>query len=172
MNFNQKKISYNVILPNLRYKNGNVYFKSKYPIKLKINDKLIYKNEFILKDLQMDGNIDYMGTNLICNILKEELEDGLKINIEYYSNRYTSLSDMQKFARYIEACILDINMEDDLSMNDDCYENKIKNYSENLNYSSSEIEEENTESSPNYEDDVDYEDDEYLESNKYQFDKF
>ena len=43
--------SFNLLLTNLRYKNECIYFKSKSPIKLKVNNKTIFKDEFLLKDL-------------------------------------------------------------------------------------------------------------------------
>jgi hypothetical protein len=138
--------SFNVLLPNLRYKNEQIYFKSKSPIKLKINDKIIFNNEFILKDLSFSQTLNYMDMDIHCTIIKIEYDDGLKMNIKYNSNEYNYTSFMQKIARYVEASILGINIdESDSDYSEEYYDDKIKEFTENVSIYSEEIYEETSE---------------------------
>lgn len=143
--------SFNVLLPNLRYKNNDgIYFKSKNPIKLEINNKTIFKNEFLLKDLAYSQTLNYMDIDIHCTIIKIEYDDGLKMNIKYDSNEYNYTSFMQKIARYIEASILGINIDESdyeyTDYSEEYYDNKIKEFTENISIYSEEIYEEISES--------------------------
>ena len=141
--------SFNVLLPNLRYKNNGIYFKLKDPIKLEINNKIIFKNEFLLKDLEYSQTLNYMNIDIHCTIIKTEYDDGLKMSIKYDSNEYNYTSFMQKIARFVEASILGINIDeldaeyDDYSQ--DYYDDKIKEFTENISDCSEEIYEETSE---------------------------
>lgn len=135
--------SFNVLLPNLRYKNDGIYFKSKNPIKLEINNKTIFKNEFLLKDLSYSQTLNYMDIYINCTIIKTEYDDGLKMNIKYDSNEYNYTSFMQKIARYVEGSILGINIDESESdYSEEYYDDKIKEFSENISIYSEEIYEE------------------------------
>jgi hypothetical protein len=137
--------SFNVLLPNLRYKNDCIYFKSKSPIKLKVNNKTIFKDEFLLKDLSFTQTLNYMDMDIHCKIIKVEYDDGLKMNIKYDSNEHNYMSIMQQIARFVEASILGINIDDSESeydnYSDEYYDNKIKDYAENISEYSEEISE-------------------------------
>lgn len=141
--------SFNVLLPNLRYKNDCIYFKSKTPIKLKVNNKTIFKDEFLLKDLSFTQTLNYMDMDIHCKIIKVEYDDGLKMNIKYDSNEHNYMSIMQQIARFVEASILGINIDDSESEYDDYsdeyYDNKIKDYVENISVYSEEYVDENSE---------------------------
>lgn len=138
--------SFNVLLPNLRYKNDGIYFKSKNPIKLEINNKTIFKNEFLLKDLAYSQTLNYMDIDIHCTIIKTEYDDGLKMNIKYNSNEYNYTSFMQKIARYVEASILGINIdESESNYSEEYYDDKIKEFTENISIYSEEIYEETSE---------------------------
>ncbi len=152
--------SFNVLLPNLRYKKttDKLYFKAKQPIKLKVNHKNIFKDEFVLKDLSYTQTINYMGIDIHCNIIKVEYDDGLKMNIKYKSNEYNYMSFMQKVAKFAEGCILGVNIDDlesrsvDYS-NDNGYDyvEKISNYSEEYNDEEHEIDNNNNDNNDNNE---------------------
>lgn len=138
-----KSNSFNVLLPNLRYKNENIYFKPKSPIKLNINNKIIFTSEFILKDLTYSQTLNYMDIDLYCTIIKAEYDDGLKMNIKYDSNEHNYTLFMQKIARYVEASILGINIDESEDEYDDyseeCYDDKIKEFTDNISEYSEEI---------------------------------
>jgi len=124
-----KIISYEALLPNLRYKNNNIYFISKNPIKIKKNNKIDYINEYILKNISLTGKITCIKTELNCTILKKEDKNGLIVNIKYRDNSDIYKQDMQKFARAIEAAILGIDlMDDDESEEIDIYSNYNNDY--------------------------------------------
>ena len=65
---NKKNTSFQVLLPNLIYKNDELYFKSKYPMKIKQNNKFEYKNDFLLKDVNLERKINIRGMILKCKI--------------------------------------------------------------------------------------------------------
>ena len=128
-----KIISYEAILPNLRYKNDNIYFISKNPIKIKKNNKIDYINEYILKNISFTGKITCINTELNCTILKKEDKNGLIVNIKYRDSSDIYKQDMQKFARAIEAAILGIDiMEDDETEETDTYSNNYSYYANNM----------------------------------------
>lgn len=125
-----KIISYEALLPNLRYKNNNIYFISNNPIKIKKNNKIDYIYEYILKNISLTGKITCINTELNCTILEKEDKDGLIVNIKYRDSSDIYKPDMQKFARAIEAAILRIDlMEDDESEETDNYCNYNNDYS-------------------------------------------
>ena len=139
--------SFSVLLPNLRYKNDGIYFKSKNPIKLNINNKTIFKSDFLLKDLEYSQTLNYMNIDIHCTIIKTEYDDGLKMSIKYDSNEYNYTSFMQKIARFVEASILGINIDESESdYSQDYYDDKIKEFTENISDYSEEIYEEISES--------------------------
>jgi len=132
--------SFNVLLPNLRYKNENIYFKPKSPIKLNINNKIIFTSEFILKDLTYSQTLNYMDIDLYCTIIKAEYDDGLKMNIKYDSNEHNYTLFMKKISRYVEASILGINInETESEYNEEYYDDRIKEFTDNISEYSEEI---------------------------------
>jgi hypothetical protein len=120
--------SVDVLLPNLRYKNKNVYFVFNNPVKVIINGKREFKNEILLPDLSLEGSVNVMDIKIKCNIIEEEREDGLKVNLKYMDQHYLYNSDICKFARAVESAILKIDI-----FNED-NENIEENDSHNLNY--------------------------------------
>ena len=151
MDFFSSKVvnSFNVLLPNLRYKNingGEIYFKCKNPIKLILNNKKKFVNDFLLKNLDFEKVIDYYGIDLYCTIIKYEYDDGLKINIKYEGNEYNYMSAMQKIGQYVECSILGLNTNDLESIyydySDESYNNKINEFVENISDNSEEYVEE------------------------------
>ena len=120
-NDHHKEMSVDILLPNLRYKNKNIVFIFKHPVKVKVNDKFEYKYEQLLYDLSLTGSFYCKDTKLNCKIYEDELEDGLKVNIKYIDNVTIHRGEIQKFARAIEAKILGINLMDDYDSDEDDY---------------------------------------------------
>ena len=152
-----KEKSENVLLPNLRYKDGNIFFKSKNPIKIMLNGKKEFKSDFLLSNLAFNDTVYWKDIELNCTIMKEELEDGLKINIKYMDRHTIYRNDIQKFARVIEATILNINIIE----SDDC---EIDSYSDEYEYSSeNDIDEYEYEQTQQYDQSEQYDEDNYYE---------
>lgn len=160
----KKNISFNVLLPNLRYINKELYFKPKHIIKIKRNNKIENKSEFLLKNIKLEGNINFMDLKFKCKILEESLKNGVKAHIEVNTDKYISRTDIQKCAKELEACILNIHLDDDNSSEScDNYENKIKYLADNMSDNHSYTEENNNEN--NYYDDFDdYQEEYYSDS--------
>jgi hypothetical protein len=166
-----KIISYEALLPNLRYKNNNVYFISKYPIRIKKNNKIDYINEYILENISLTGKIKCINTELNCTILEKEDEDGLIVNIKYRDGPDIYKQDMQKFARVIEAAILGIDlMEDDESEESDAYSN-FSNYNNDYSYYANKMYNDNSSNidilEENYDDNENIDDVFYEENDEY-----
>jgi hypothetical protein len=161
----KKNVSFNVLLPNLRYINNQLYFKPKYSIKVKNNNKIENKSEFLLKDINLEGTINCMGIKLKCKILEESLRNGVKANIQINTDEHISKIDMQKYARQLEATILNINLDDDNSSEsydnyDNYYENKVK-YVADIITDVHSYTEENNQINNDYENYNDYEEEYY-----------
>jgi hypothetical protein len=159
-----KEKSVDVLLPNLRFKNKNIFFIFKHPVKVKVNDKFEYKYEQILENLSLTGTFYCRDTKLNCRIYEEERDDGLKVNIKYIDNVEIHCGVIQKFARAVEAAILDIDILeddsdidsdfDDISYEDELLENHFDCYNENVNsYESADDYEENYNTYEEYYDD-------------------
>ena len=141
LNYPTKNANFIAILPNLRYKDEHIYFKSTKTILIKDNNKIKNENEFILENCSLKNTILYKNINFTFIVIKEENDEGLKITVEYDSMNdlitfYTL--EKQKIARYIEGCILGISMEDDTIIDDNIdyfkyYENEIKRINEEHN---------------------------------------
>ena len=121
-----KDITFNAILPNLRYKNNKLYFNFNKIIKIKIKNKTEYKGQFELPNIGSTSKLNYMNYQIHCSIIKEELPNGLKVNVKLKYNNDLSKFEMQKIARYIESSILNINIEDESEDNSDQYNDRSK----------------------------------------------
>ena len=110
--------SVDVLLPNLRYKNDDVYFIFNNPVKIMNNGKKEFKNEILLKNLALTGEITVMDVKIDCSIIKEERDDGLKVNLKYMDRHYLYNTDLHKFARAVESAILNIDIFDDENENE------------------------------------------------------
>lgn len=121
--FNNKESSFIALLPNLRFKKHNkkLYFYAKNPIKLTINNKIIFKNEFELNDLSLKSCVKIQNIDFKCEIIEQELNNGLKIKIKYKAIHDLSIIEMQKISRKIESTILNLDISDD-NENYDNYE--------------------------------------------------
>jgi hypothetical protein len=120
------------ILPNLRFRNGNVYFLSNKPIKL-TDIKTKNKNshyEFILENISLKGSVFIKDIKFNCEILEEEIKNGLKIKVSYI-DQYLVIDKvyMQKVSRAVEAKILGINIFDDDDNID--YDDNLNKYDKN-----------------------------------------
>jgi len=148
--------SVDVLLPNLRYKNNKIYFIFKNPVKIIVNGKKEFKNEILLQNLSLTGEIFVMDIKIKCLISIEERDDGLKVNLKYMDRHYLYKSDICKFARAVESAILNIDIfDDDTDEVTSHYEDNLNNY-----YDYSECEENN--STYDIENEENYEDNNYL----------
>lgn len=132
---NKRDISFHAILPKLRYKKGNIFYVSSKEIRTKFNNKVEYKKEFMISEIADSSKINILDYKLDCTIIKEELDNGLKIFIKTQSFDNIGISDKQKIARAIEGIILNNNIMDDEDNEDfynNNYDNKINEYSEDL----------------------------------------
>jgi len=132
---NKKVISFHAILPKLRYDKVNIFYIPSKAIRTKFNNKIEYKKEFMISEIADNSKINILNYKLDCTIIKEELENGLKILIKTESFDNIGISDKQKIARAIEGIILNNNIMDDEDNEDfynDYYENKINDNSEEL----------------------------------------
>jgi hypothetical protein len=145
-NYNTPK-EFNAILPNLKYKNKNIFFIFKNPLKIKKNNEVKFIKEYSLGNISLSGKIFCMGYELSCTILEKEMENGLEVNIKYIDSSEITRDHMKKFARSLEAKILEIDIEDNESDNDNMseysyeneYHNKIK--SRLMDYDDEELDE-------------------------------
>jgi hypothetical protein len=135
-------ISYEALLPNLRYKkkDKNIYYIHKNPIKITLNGKTDYKKEFLLEDVYFNGNIYCIDTEINFSILEKEDDEGLIVNIKYRDAAYIYKQDMQKFARAIEAFLLGIDIMED----NDSYEDSYYSYDNNYSYYASSLYDDNS----------------------------
>lgn len=131
-------------LPNLRYKNGVIYYHSSNPIKFKSSKSksgYYYQSEFKIPNLELNGQMNIYNNTYYIDIIPKYLDDGLEICVKYF-DIYDNLhpSDKAKIARATEYQILGINMfkdyyqsslnhNDDFGFNDILYD-KIE-YSDN-----------------------------------------
>lgn len=132
---NKRDISFHAILPKLRYKKGNIFYFPSKEIRTKFNNKVEYKKEFMISEIADSSKINILDYKLDCTIIKEELDNGLKILIKTESFDNIGISDKQKIARAIEGIILNNNIMDDEDNEDfynDYYENKINDNLEEL----------------------------------------
>lgn len=124
---------FTALLPNLKFNNkdNKIYFISKDGIKIKKQGKEVINKTLLIGDLKQDSIIFYMDKRLECQIIQKEFGDGLKINIKVKSNDHLDRETKQKMARFIEAKILNIDMNDNLSDDesvDNYYDDQINNY--------------------------------------------
>ena len=105
INENSEIISYDALLPNLKYKNGNIFFISK--------EQISFQKEFLLNNISLTGEILCIRTKINFKILEKEVHNGLIINIQYKEQTEIFKQDRQKIARAIEASILGIDLMDD-----------------------------------------------------------
>lgn len=147
---------FTALLPNLKFNNkdNKIYFISKDGIKIKKQGKEVINKTLLIGDLMQDSIIFYMDKRLECQIIQKEFEGGLKINIKLKSNDHLDKETKQKMARFIEAKILNIDMNDNLSDdesfdNDNYYDNKINNYMKTNSEKYSDVDEDNEDNEDN-----------------------
>jgi hypothetical protein len=167
----EKDMIAHCILPNLIYKDKNVHFKFKNDINLRYNNRNHITGSILLENISMTSTVNFMDNIIKASIIEEELNNGLKIKIEY-QQKLIDIIHIQKIAKYIESLILNIDISDEIyninELNDSYnYEDLIlkKYYTEREKYSdsdiSSEIKEEDVKRDEFYEEDSE-EIDEYI----------
>ena len=134
----KKEIYFFAILPNLIYKNNEIYFifRNKY-LNLKIKEETKIIKEYILKNKNLKNKfyLYYYEFEIEYEILKEQLSNGIKVKILYDNNKCKNFIDKQKIARSVEADIIGINLNDDEENYD--YRDDLINYNyedECINY--------------------------------------
>ena len=115
-----------VVLPNLLFKNNNIYFKFKKYFEININAKKILFDNFLLHNIQLYGTIYFKKIKINCDILEKENSDGLFVELRYNRDEYFILEDVQKISKEIELMILNIENPDY------CHNQDIKNNTNNI----------------------------------------
>lgn len=153
---------FTALLPNLKFNNkdNKIYFISINGIKIIKQGKEVINKTLLIGDLMQNTIIFYMDKKLECQIIQEEFEGGLKINIKLKSNDHLDKETKQKMARFIEAKILNIDMNDNLSDDesvDNYYDDKINNYMKTNSEKYSDADEDNEDTTDNaYNSDYDH----------------
>lgn len=99
------------VLPFLIYKNDNIYFIPKNPIKISISKDIKYINEIKLSHIQFNNSLYCNGHNISYEILKEEYENCVKVLLNIDNVNYISLKDIETIDRNIVAHILNYDIE-------------------------------------------------------------
>jgi hypothetical protein len=97
-----------VLLPNLKLKENKIYFTLKNQLKISINKKNTFINNFFIDNVSLYGKTNYNNILVNYNIINEEREYGLKIKIMYDENDFLYKLDIKKIAKSIEGDILGI----------------------------------------------------------------
>lgn len=96
------------ILPNLRKIQGSIYFIPKYAIKIFIDNKKKFIDKIELKNIALNGYIYCDEIKIFVSILNDELDNGLKIKMEFKEVNLLDNRDIKRFARETESAILNI----------------------------------------------------------------
>lgn len=109
--------TFNVVLPNLKYEDGDVHFICRgRPLKLKKNGKFYYKKELPLRLKKRSYSFKYKDVHYECTIKEKEEEDGLIVNVKYESSDGTYVnhdsSKTRKLAKLFESYVLNIPYSD------------------------------------------------------------
>ena len=129
----------NILCPNLNYRNGELWFVSKHPIKLLINNKKEFRTDFSLgKNIALKSSINIFDYDISCTIIEKTFEKGLKINLKYKKEYNIPKYELHKIGFYLETLILNINNDDDYFEDeiDESQSNKsnINNYYDDVDY--------------------------------------
>jgi len=171
-NNKNKRVEFNALLPNLKYKDKQVYFICKDgSLKIKKDNKIEFVKEYPLGDISLNGKFFCMDIEIDCTILEKEINNGLEVNIKYNDSPNINRDHMKKFARALEARILDINIDDDDDESDNSSEFDFQNeYRKKMNYEINNDYEEDIENiNSKVENNIDLIDNDY---DKYEIDKF
>ena len=137
-----KEKDFNAILPNLKYKNNKIFYIFKDPFKIIQNKKIKFIKEYDLGDISLTGKIYCMGTEIKCKILEKEIDNGLEVNICYIDTPNINRDHKKKFARALEARILNIEIDDDDDSENSVDFNFDNEYKNKMNYLMNQEEEE------------------------------
>lgn len=113
-----KDLSYDALLLQLRYKDKEIHYISKNPIKLIIDNKLKFKKNEILKNKSLTGEFICIDKKVKFKIIEEELDNGMKVNITIDRCGDISKCEMQKIARSLEAFMLGIDLTNEIELNE------------------------------------------------------
>jgi hypothetical protein len=102
-------IYYETFLPNFKYKKGKISFIFKQPLKLDIMKKIVWMNESEINNINIFDSVLYDYENISYKIIEEPFNEGLKVNI--YQKHYDISHEIHHILQYIEANILNINID-------------------------------------------------------------
>lgn len=139
-----KNIQKYCILPNLRKIKGSIFFIPKYAIKIFIDNKKKFIDKIELKNISLNGTIYCDENKIFASILNDELDNGLKIKMEFKEVNLLDNRDIKRFAREVESAILNIyisknneirnSMKYKEELNKECEEELEKLYEYNYFY--------------------------------------
>ncbi len=120
-------LTYNITLPNLRYKNDSIIFVPNEPIKISIRKDIKYINELKLHDIEFFGKIHNTEKDIYINyeIIRQELKNGLKTKIGFNTDTPIDKNSIRLFARDIQSKLLNaqnINKKENNSDEDSFHE--------------------------------------------------
>jgi hypothetical protein len=107
-----KIVSYYVVIPHLKYKEGNIYYVPPNAIKITVKKDIKYINELKLSDILFSGRINITEFQINYELVKQELTNGLKVIVNIHSNESINKKNIEIFAKYITANILGIELDD------------------------------------------------------------
>ena len=115
--------TFHVLLPNLKYQEGDVYFICRgRPLKLKKNGKFYYKKELPLCLKKRSYSFKYEDVQYECTIKEKEEDDGLLVCVKYESMDGTSVnhdsSKTRQLAKLFESYLLNIPYSPSKNKND------------------------------------------------------
>jgi hypothetical protein len=165
-----------VLLPNLYYDKSKdaICFKFKNSFYLKVNDKQVLFNNYVLNNVSYTGSIYYYDLKIKCTLIKKEDINGLYVDLEYDQTDYLSTNEISKVGKEIESLILNIDNYENKS--DKNSSSEIDEENDNLYYGKGDISDSSIDESNNY-NNTDQSHDIYLErddsiQNSYTFSKF
>ena len=125
--------SYNITLPNLRYKDNDIIFIPRNPIKISVKKDIKYINELKLHNINFIGKIYNKEISHYVNyeIVRQELPTALKVFITIHSNNIIRKNNIYSIARDIE---IDIIRFKHITSNDSINENTNNNINNDTKY--------------------------------------
>ena len=109
----RKVIKKEILLPNFIYRNNKVYWNFKENVKINENGKTKYIKNLELGNIPLDGEINILKHLIKCKINQKNLTTGLSVDIEYLEDEKIKVRQIAKIARFIEATLLDIDLNYD-----------------------------------------------------------
>jgi len=128
-----KDLSYDALLIQLRYKDKEIYYIPKNPIKLIIDNKKEFKKNQIFKNKSLTGEFICIDKKVKFKIIEEELDNGMKVNISIDKCGDINNCEKKKIARSLEAFMLGIDLTNEIELNE-YIENQYQDEFNKLNF--------------------------------------